>query len=308
MSTNILVVDDGKAIRALICEIIKNLGYNPIPASSGEEALGLFVEHDIDLVVLDVEMPGIDGFETCRVLRTLDPSSWFPVIYLSGTSSDEYVVKGLDAGVDAYISKPVNPRVLESIIKAMGRIADMKKALRDANKELEKLANYDGLTQIFNRRGFDETLTRYWKQAEREKSELALILIDVDHFKLYNDHYGHLKGDDCLKEVASALESSLMRPIDLAARYGGEEFAILLPKTDKEGAQYVASRLLESVAKLQIPHEKSLSASTVSVSMGISCNRDSENIEALITHADEALYQSKEGGRNQFTVWTPPSN
>lgn len=303
MSANILVVDDGRAIRALICQVVENLGYTAIPAESGEEALGLFVENDIDLVVLDVEMPGIDGFETCRVLRTLDPSTWFPVIYLSGTNSDEYVVKGLDAGGDAYITKPVNPRVLESIIKAMGRIADMKKALREANKELEKLAHYDGLTQILNRRGFDEALERYWKQSQRDDSDIALILIDVDHFKLYNDHYGHMQGDDCLKEVAKALEGALLRPIDLAARYGGEEFAVVLPKTNTEGAENVAQRLLDAVADLKIPHEKSSTTSLVSVSMGIATNQGARDITTLINNADEALYKSKQNGRNQFNTW-----
>ena len=303
MSTNILVVDDGKAIRALICEIIQSIGYNPIPASSGEEALGLFVEKDIDVVVLDVEMPGIDGFETCRVLRSLRPTEWFPVIYLSGTSSDDYVIKGLDAGGDTYVSKPVNPRVLESIIKAMGRIADMKQALRDANKELEKLAHYDGLTQILNRRGFDDALERYWKQAKREDSSLSLILIDVDHFKLYNDHYGHLKGDDCLIEVAQKLEKQLLRPIDLVARYGGEEFAVLLPGTDEEGASHVAMRLVEGINQLQIPHEKSLVSDVISVSMGIATSKNTANTTTVINHADEALYLSKENGRNQYTIW-----
>lgn len=303
MSANILVVDDGRAIRALICQVVENLGYKAIPAESGEEALGLFVENDIDLVVLDVEMPGIDGFETCRVLRTLDPSTWFPVIYLSGTNSDEYVVKGLDAGGDAYITKPVNPRVLESIIKAMGRIADMKKALREANKELEKLAHYDGLTQILNRRGFDEALERYWKQSQRDDSDISLILIDVDHFKLYNDHYGHMQGDDCLKEVAKALEGALLRPIDLAARYGGEEFAVVLPKTNTEGAENVAQRLLDAVADLKIPHEKSSTTSLVSVSMGIATTQGARDITTLINNADEALYKSKQNGRNQFNTW-----
>ena len=258
MSANVLVVDDTKSMRALVCSVIQSLGHKPIPAENGEEALGLFVEHDIDVVVLDVEMPGIDGFETCRLLRSLKSDYWFPVIYLSGTSSDEYIVKGLDAGGDAYVSKPVNPRVLESILKAMGRIADMKQNLRDANRELEKLAHYDGLTKILNRRGFDETLDRYWKQSKREGSPLSLILMDVDHFKLYNDHYGHLQGDDCLKSIAKSIESQLLRPIDIAARYGGEEFAILLPGTDLEGASRVATRQLEGIESLKLPHENLL--------------------------------------------------
>ena len=302
MSANILVVDDTKSMRALICSVIQGLGHVPIPAENGEEALGLFVEHEIDLVVLDVEMPGINGFETCKMLRSLK-EDWIPVIYLSGTSSDEYIVKGLDAGGDVYVSKPVNPRVLESVIRAMGRIGDMKKQLRNANRELEQMALYDGLTHILNRRGFNETLERYWKQAQREKSELSLILMDVDHFKLYNDHYGHLQGDDCLRSVAKSLSDQLLRPIDIAARYGGEEFAVLLPNTDAAGALRVASRQLEGIQGLKIEHAQSSAADVVTVSMGISSSNDASDIAELINHADEALYRSKESGRNKFTTW-----
>ena len=205
MTTNILIVDDSLSMRALIAGIIENIGYNPIQAKSGAEAIELFAQHPVDLVVMDVEMPGMNGFETCQALRKMNSDDWFPVIYLSGTSSDEYIIKGLDAGGDAYVAKPVNARVLESIIKAMGRIADMKHALQEANRDLEKMAHYDGLTQILNRRGFDDALSRYWKQAEREKSELSLVLIDVDHFKQINDTHGHQVGDIVLSALGKFL-------------------------------------------------------------------------------------------------------
>lgn len=227
--TTTLVVEDSAAMRALTCEIIENIGFRTIAAESGEEALTLFQQNRIDLVVLDVVLPGIDGFETCRQMRALREDDWFPVVYLSASSSDEYIVEGLEAGGDAYINKPVNANVLVSIVKAMGRISDMKNKLAEANAHLEQLTSIDGLTQIPNRRSFDEALERYWRQSKRNNNNLALILIDIDHFKPYNDNYGHLKGDEILKQVAQRLKSKLLRPFDMCARYGGEEFAILLP-------------------------------------------------------------------------------
>ena len=180
-------------------------------------------------------------FQVSTALKPVDrcekyeKNDWFPVIYLSASGSDDYIVKGLEAGGDAYVPKPVNTRVLESIVTAMGRIANMKSELAEANIKLERLASYDGLTQIPNRRNFEISLARYWKQAKRHKTDLALLLIDVDHFKPFNDNYGHLQGDECLKQVAQQLEKKLLRPFDLAARYGGEEFAVLLPEVNREG-------------------------------------------------------------------------
>lgn len=300
MSTNILVVDDSAAMRALVSHVVSEIGHTPILASSGEEAVEIIAKEDIGLVVLDVELPGINGFETCQQLRAAKTSDWFPVIYLSASTTDEYIVNGLDAGGDAYVAKPINARVLEAIIRAMGRIADMKKELAAANRELQKLAHYDGLTQILNRRGFEDSLARFWKQAQREKSELALMLIDVDFFKPYNDNYGHLQGDDTLRQVAQCIDATLLRPIDIAARYGGEEFVVLLPGTNLEGAETVGQRLLESVQALKIQHEYSKASAFVSVSIGLALSSEVESETALIEKADKGLYAAKESGRNRI--------
>lgn len=301
MSANILVVDDSESMRVLISSVITALGFNPIQAESGEEACALYAQHDIDIAVLDVNMAGIDGFETCRRLRELARDDWFPVIYLSATDTDENIVEGLDAGGDAYVAKPVNPRVLEAILKAMGRIADMKDALNLANQKLERLAAYDGLTQIPNRRSFDESAVRFTLQAKREKTDLALLLIDIDYFKRYNDHYGHAKGDDCLVQFAAGLEECLLRPVDIAARYGGEEFGVLLPNTSQEGAENVAQRIIDMLKKLNIPHEKSTTEPYVTASLGIAISQQGDlNPNTLIELADKALYESKAAGRNQY--------
>ena len=304
MSANILVVDDSQSMRSLVCSLVESLGYTAIPADSGEKACEIFPVQDIHIAVLDVNMGGIDGFETCRRLRALAGANWFPVIYLSATDSVDYIVEGLDAGGDAYVTKPVNPRVLEAILKAMGRIADTQLALDRANKQLEHLSLHDALTHIPNRRYFDESIERFLLQAQREKHTLALLLIDVDHFKLFNDHYGHAQGDDCLITLADALTKSLMRPIDMVARYGGEEFAVLLPNTTLDGALHVAARILADIQKLALPHEKSLVSDIVSMSIGIEISEQGQiDVIKLIDHADEALYLAKENGRNCYRVY-----
>jgi len=209
----------------------------------------------------------------------------------------------LDAGGDAYVAKPVNPRVLEAILKAMGRIADIKTALNDANQKLERLAAYDGLTQIPNRRSFDESIIRFTLQAKREKTDLALLLIDIDYFKPFNDHYGHVQGDDCLVAIAGALSASLMRPVDFVARYGGEEFGLLLPNTSLEGAESVAKRISENIQKLGVAHEKSGVAPYVTASIGIAFSPHGDlSPNILIETADKGLYQAKEQGRNRYVV------
>jgi len=300
MKISILVVEDSAAMRALICQIVENIGYHALAAESGEQAVDLFRDKDVDLVLLDVDLPGINGFETCRQLRALRQDDWFPVIYLSASSADEYIVQGLEAGGDAYVSKPVNASVLESIVKAMGRISDMKKELAKANEKLSMLASRDGLTQIPNRRSFDESLIRYWKQSKRNQTDLALLLIDVDHFKPFNDNYGHLEGDKCLTQVAQTLQEKLLRPFDLAARYGGEEFAVLLPEINREGTLFVVNRLLNAIRDLSIPHRFSSTSNILTVSIGIAFAQQANDIQQLITKADKALYQAKTNGRNQF--------
>lgn len=166
------------------------------------------------------------------------------------------------------------------------------------------LASLDGLTQIANRRRFDEHLIQQWKQMKREKACIALILCDIDHFKKYNDLYGHPTGDACLKQVAQAMDKAVMRPIDLVARYGGEEFAVILPKTDEQGAVIVAQRIQSAITQLHIPHARSDTHPFVTLSVGVSSTIPDKNHSwsDLVDAADRALYQSKEEGRNQIST------
>ncbi|GAB1543566.1 hypothetical protein NUACC21_62410 [Scytonema sp. NUACC21] len=181
----------------------------------------------------------------------------------------------------------------------------MEEALKQANRELQRLANLDGLTQIANRRCFDEFLDRQWKRLKREKASLSLILCDIDFFKLYNDHYGHQAGDDCLKQVAQVIDCSIRRPAGLAARYGGEEFAVILPNTTNEGAVHVATQIQLALANLKILHARSQVSDRVTLSMGLASLIPAPEFspENLITLADRALYTSKAAGRNRYCLY-----
>jgi len=186
--------------------------------------------------------------------------------------------------------------------KNITRRKKTERALAEANVSLEKMARIDGLTQIANRRSFDETLTQEWQRLIRTKQPISLLLGDIDYFKKYNDHYGHQAGDECLKQIGKALADSILRPADLAARYGGEEFALLLPEIEIHGALMVGQRVIERITDLEIPHAGSENNDMVSISMGAATLIPSTdtNPSALIELADEALYQAKEQGRNRI--------
>lgn len=301
---NILVVDDDRFIREIISAVITDAGHTPITASRDNEALPLLENGDIDLVLTDVEMPGLNGFELTREIRQRYPDDWFPIIFLSGQSDEKHYEEGIDAGGDDYLTKPVSPIVLKAKILAMERIANMKKALDSANSRLEKLSTQDPLTKVSNRRDLEQSLLKEWKLHKRKGTELAAIMLDIDFFKPYNDNYGHQQGDECLKSVAKALKKCLHRSHDLLARYGGEEFAIVLPDTSLDGATHVANRVIDSLKQLNLPHEHSTAATHITVSMGISStSANSETPTGLLKQADDALYLAKENGRNRSEIF-----
>ncbi len=305
----ILLVDDSRAARELTAAYLLEMGHPAVQAADGESALDLYRKESPDLILLDVEMPGMNGYAVAREIRRRDSEGqWIPIIFLSGRISDEDVVKGLEAGGDDYLTKPVSPVVLRAKLAAMGRITemrsrllDMSKQLQDVNRALVKLSSLDGLTQIANRRSFDTTMELEWQRGMRSAKPIALILGDVDYFKRYNDNYGHQQGDACLQSVAKALCASVHRNTDTVARFGGEEFAILLPDTPLPGALEVAERAIQSVRSLNMPHAKSEVASHVSISLGVAVCVPSPTLtsEQLVKAADAALYQAKAEGRNR---------
>lgn len=310
-----LLIEDTLTSATLVSHQLRNMGIEPILARDGELGIELFKRERPDLILLDVIMPGMDGFEVARRIRQLEQAGeWTPIIFLTSRTSDADVEKGIGVGGDDYLIKPVSETVLAAKVKAMQRIAQMRysllvltRKLDEANQELTRLSALDGLTAIANRRHFDETIAKEWRRLSRQGRPLSVLLCDVDHFKQFNDGYGHQVGDECLKAVARTLQSVLRRPADLVARYGGEEFAAILPDTDLAGAARVAESMRAAVEGLRITH-RFTSTGGVTISVGVASvtpiNGDRDPA-TLIKRADTALYAAKQSGRNRCVAATP---
>ncbi|MBK8727658.1 MAG: diguanylate cyclase [Holophagaceae bacterium] len=263
-------------------------------ATGGAEALALMGSWLPDLVLLDVAMPGLDGLAVCRRLKADPALQDIPVIFVTGRDDEADELEGLEAGAVDYITKPFSLPIVKARV---GTHLELKRC-RDL---LRNHAFVDGLTGIANRRRFDEALAQAWALGVRQRSPVGLVLLDVDHFKAYNDAYGHPAGDGCLSAVARALAGAMPRVSDLVARYGGEEFVVLLPGTDFEGARAVAETLRRAVEAMGLPHAHSSAADHVTVSLGAaSCLPHLKLVSAaLVEAADEALYRAKQAGRNR---------
>ncbi len=306
----VLVVEDSKVALKAISGYIEEIGVKPLLAENGHEAIALYNRERPDIVLLDIILPDTDGYEVAKEIRKLQgKDEWTAIIFLSVMSKDEDLVRGIEVGGDDYIMKPVGSVVVQAKVRAMYRLVQMQRALvklaaqlNDANQELQRLSMMDGLTGIANRRMFDMSLAREWRRCMRLNKPLSVVMLDVDYFKKYNDRYGHQDGDDCLKLVAQAVQRSAPRPGDLVARYGGEEFVMILSDTDEDGANWVAERIRQQVAALNLPHADS-DYDHVTVSCGISSVVPTLDLaaEMLLKSADNALYLSKNQGRNTVT-------
>lgn len=291
--STLLIVDDSIESVRIIEEILSS-DYELLIATSGEKALDIARKAQPELIVMDIVMPdGMNGYEVLERLREDVETEDIPVIFISGLDEAEDEARGLSIGAVDYISKPYNPHVVRA------RIHNHLELLHH-RELLKSLTLLDGLTRIPNRRHFTSVAEREWKRACREKIPLTLVLFDVDHFKRYNDHYGHLKGDECLTEIAQTLVASVQRPSDLIARYGGEEFVAVFPETDREGAVNICNRLMDNIRALQIPHIKNEPQGIATLSGGaITCIPSQRlSLEAILKQADERLYQAKREGRN----------
>ena len=304
-----LVIDDALMSATLICHLLRKMGIEAISADDGQAGIELFKEQRPDVVLLDANLPGLDGYGVAKRIRQLErDGEWTPIIFLTSRSSDEDLQRGIEVGGDDFLVKPVSEVVLNAKVRAMQRIAQMRyslvvltRRLDEANKELTRLSSVDGLTGISNRRQFDESLAREWARSLRSAAPLSLLMCDVDYFKQYNDLYGHQAGDECLIAVARVLQSRVKRPADVAARYGGEEFAIVLPDTDKDGAISVAETVREGIAELKMRHEGA-KIGMLSISIGVAsviATREGSAAEMLLAAADTALYAAKQKGRNR---------
>jgi diguanylate cyclase (GGDEF)-like protein len=299
----ILLVDDDPGAIALLRSMLCGLARLKF-ATNGRDALRLAQESPPDLILLDAQMPGMSGFELMQALKSDAHLAELPVIFVTGHAEPAFEVIALDMGAADFIAKPFRSSQVTARVKTHLRLKRM-------SDELRHLASTDALTGIANRRVFDDALAHEWLRARRSGDPLSLLLIDVDHFKRYNDRYGHQMGDDCLIRVAQALRASCRRPADLVARYGGEEFMVLLPQTPRLGAECVAAGAIEAIQALGIAHEDSPTSRCVSVSIGAAAHdEDSPCVDAhgrcsahdLVLAADEALYAAKRAGRAQVKV------
>ena len=303
----ILIVEDDAEQGRYLQKGLREAGHITQLADNGRDGLFLGTTENFDAIVLDRMLPQVDGLTILRTLRASGKD--LPIIVLSALGEVDERIEGLRAGGDDYLVKPVSEMVLRAKIRAMQRIAQMRysllvltRKLDEANRELKRLSAVDGLTSIANRRSFDDALAKEWRRAARNEASLALLLVDVDFFKQFNDNYGHQLGDECLKAVARTLDAQLRRPGDLVARFGGEEFVVLLPQTDSAGAERVADSLRVAIEQLGITHGHSQAGDVVTVSIGLAAARparDASGPDALVDGADRALYGAKRQGRNR---------
>lgn len=280
----------------MLGEIFQN-EYRILWATSGKKALQIVRSKIPDLILLDIMMPGMDGYKVCEQLRKDPYTKAIPVIFVTALEQAQYEMTGLESGAIDYLTKPINP----GIAKLRVRNHLQLKQTRD---QLERLADTDGLTGIPNRRYFDQHMTQEWYRALRKQSFLSLLIADIDFFKAFNDHYGHLAGDECLKRIAKTLSENLVRATDMVARYGGEEFVCLLPDTDQNGLYILCEKLHHAVSVLEISHPDSKVADHVTLSLGgATIVPDSgRNPEELLKIADQNLYKAKKEGRNRFII------
>lgn len=289
----LLVVDDQPVNLQALYRVFGS-DHQVFSATRAEQALAIAQQERPDLVLLDLELGASSGLDLCRQLKQLPATAEVPVIFVTAHGSQEAEVAGLQAGAVDFIHKPIHPVIVRARVNThlqLKRQADL----------LRELAFRDGLTGLANRRAFDERLALELRHALRSQQALSLLLIDVDFFKRYNDHYGHQAGDAALRAVAGVLSDNMLRPVDMAARYGGEEFACLLPETPLEGALSVAERLRADLQTLQLPHAASEVAPHLTLSVGAVSTPGRPGVppQRLLQAADQQLYQAKRAGRHR---------
>jgi diguanylate cyclase (GGDEF)-like protein len=297
----VLAIDDERFNLNTLHGLLKD-EYRMMVATSGEQGLRAAATGRPDLILLDISMPDMDGYEVCRRLKADPLTLGIPVIFITALTDAADETRGLDLGAADYITKPFNLAVVKARVRTQIR-------LKLQSDLLESYAFRDGLTGLANRRALDEQLQREWQRALRTGGELAGLLMDVDHFKRYNDHYGHARGDECLRSVAACIDAQLQGVSCLAARYGGEEFAVLLNDASLEAAVAVGEALRAGIEAARIEHQASPLCPYVTISVGVASLRPAPGFQPmhLFETADRMLYAVKSAGRNGVRGRLPPS-
>ena len=303
----ILLVDDARALSAVMTARLNAFGHDVCLAENGLVALDKFREFAPDLVLMDIEMPVMNGFEATNRIRALEATqmwAWTPIIFLTGSDTTENLVTAIEAGGDDLIAKSLPESVLQAKMKAMTRIATLRQNLSAANRKLEELASRDGLTGLFNRRYMDMTTDARWDEACSAGNSFAILMIDIDNFKKYNDHYGHQSGDDCLRSIAAAIQGTVDQckgsAQAFAARYGGEEFAVVMPCATPDTVAALANGIVAAIRQCALPHEKNADWGIATVSIGSArLEHATGRLAPLFRAADRQLYHAKENGRNR---------
>lgn len=316
----ILIVDDLKENHLVMESVLADSQLDIIKAMSGEESLSLCIEHEFAVIFMDVQMPGMDGFETAEILRSIEKTKNIPIIFVTAINKEQKsIFKGYEVGAVDYLPKPIDPIILRSkarifkemylqrktierqVVELEERVEELER-LQYENDLLESQSLQDKLTNIYNRRGIEKFFNIHWKSCLRYKLPFSVMMIDIDEFKSYNDNYGHIKGDEVIRLVANVIDKSLLRSEDFVGRYGGEEFLVVMPNVDNNGAKVVAKRIIEEIWNLEVKHEFASERGRITVSIGTATLIPELNMNAkkVINIADQKMYDAKRNGRNQL--------
>ncbi|MBX2863108.1 MAG: diguanylate cyclase [Leptolyngbyaceae cyanobacterium MAG.088] len=317
----VLVVDDDPVSTIMLSQILHRDGYRVLHVGNGQDALTVCEKELPDIILMDAMMPVMNGFDSCRALRSEYGDNCPPILMITGLNDSESVEAAYDVGAMDYVTKPFHWSVLRGRVRwilnahidhqklqqSLSKERLLRQELKLLNQQLHHLVTVDELTGVANRRFFNEILDKEWMRLRREKASLGLVMLDIDCFKAYNDNYGHLAGDKCLRLVAQTIKECIHRPADMVARYGGEEFALILPNTDFKGAIHVSNRVKQRLQEKAIPHTASKAKSWVTASIGVisSVPEPSQSSQMLIDWADQALYEAKKSGRDRVVAYTP---
>jgi len=294
----ILVVDDVKTNVNILVDLLAE-EYDVLVSLDGQTALDILEEEKVDLILLDIMMPLMNGYDVCKILKQNQKTKDIPVVFITAMSDEESIEKAYLVGGSDYVTKPFKPRELLARVKKELQVQSLIQELESSKERLKLLASIDSLTNLYNRRYFSKVTEHILDLAKREKEDVSLIMMDIDNFKSVNDTYGHQIGDEVIVALSNRLLES-QRKSDVVCRYGGEEFVVLLPNTDLEGAIVVAEKIREDIGNITVNlGEDSCLQFTVSIGVSMVKMKEERNLEVVLKRADDAMYEAKKSGKNR---------